>query len=152
MSRRRGSKDNWRKNVPYSYGSTAQELLYGKPRSACDVMRSRRKVLDLLHDNISTAIFRFWLWLCKNFSTYTLYMLQNFSLALPKIWKFRCENYRAVGLFYFYEVRKNTRAKKRIGKPPALLLAKVRSSAKKRHYKNAFLRFATKGLSSPRAK
>ncbi len=36
-------------------------------------------LIDLLPYNLSAAIFIFRLWLCKNFSTYTPYMLHNFS-------------------------------------------------------------------------
>jgi len=58
------------------------------------------EVLDLSPYIFSTAISGFRLRLCKNFSTYTPYMLQNFSFTSLEIRKFRHENYKAIGLLF----------------------------------------------------
>ena len=73
-------------------------LCYTKKHQA-DTRAPAFLLLDLLRKDFSAAISVFRIWLCKNFSTYTAYMLQNFSFAICEIWKFRDENIYAVGLF-----------------------------------------------------
>jgi len=45
----------------------------------------RKTTIDLLINYLSAAISRFWLRLCKNYSTYTPYMLHNFYFVSLKI-------------------------------------------------------------------
>src|SRR3989344_4082815 len=55
-------------------------------------------LIDLLRKDSSTAMSKFRLRLCKNYSTYIPYMPHNFCFASPEIWTFRYENLYAVGL------------------------------------------------------
>ena len=57
--------------------------------------------LDLLINYLPTAISRFRLRLRKNYSTYTPYMLHNFSFVSLEIWKSRDGNNWSVGLLIF---------------------------------------------------